>query len=330
MVGFTCPNIYLWAKSNSRNTTKVEIKRRRITRLCIKVAVFLARVAARLKGADTQTAKQRADQTKADILTGYFSNNYLPAVSRVAQQQAITESPETIWQFWDNPRGKTTPDIVKASLGSVHRFKGDFEHRVLNSKTMADYSDLPGYVLDKFNSGQIDHTHFSDLLRLNLLKNHGGIWLDATAYMTDAVPPHILDEDFFVFLTGKLTHYPYSFIQSCFIRAKKGAFLCDAWHAMGVDYWKTETKKLEYFQIHLMFKALVGKEPVAAKLFAAMPHITEDGCQQLVGDRLLGKFDADEWERIKKASFFQKTTYKVPDGVDTTGTYFSTLSNGKR
>src|SRR5690606_17769119 len=153
---------------------------------------------------------------------------------------------------------------------------------------------------------------------------------DATAYMTDVVPPYILDEDFFVFLTGELTHYPYSFIQSCFIRSKKGAFLCDAWYAMCVDYWKKETKKMEYFQIHLMFKALVGQDPTAEKLFAAMPRITEDGSQQLVGDKLLGQFDADEWERIKKASFFQKTTYKVPQGVDTTGTYFSALSNGEQ
>lgn len=296
----------------------------------MKLAVFLARIAARLKGDGVQKAKQRADQTKADILTDYFSRHYLPAVSRVAQRQVTADTPETIWQFWDNPAGRTTPDIVKASLESALRYKGDFKHRVLDRTTMADYSDLPGYVLDKFNKGQIDHTHFSDLLRLNLLKNHGGIWLDATAYMTDVVPPYILDEDFFVFLTGELTHYPYSFIQSCFIRSKKGAFLCDAWYAMCVDYWKKETKKMEYFQIHLMFKALVGQDPTAEKLFAAMPRITEDGSQQLVGDKLLGQFDADEWERIKKASFFQKTTYKVPQGVDTTGTYFSALSNGEQ
>src|SRR3546814_10790494 len=107
--------------------------------------------------------------------------------------------------------------------------KGNLEHKVLDGSILADYSDLPGYVLDKFKKGQIDHTHFSDLLRLNLLKNHGGIWLDATAYMTDFIPGYIHEQDFFVFLTGERTHFPYSFMQSCFIRSKKGEILCDAW-----------------------------------------------------------------------------------------------------
>jgi hypothetical protein len=60
-----------------------------------------------------------------------------------------------------------------------------------------------------------------------------------------------------------------------------------------------------------------------------MPQISEDGSQQLVGNNLLKRFDAEEWERIKRASFFQKTTYKVPQGIDYSGTYFSELSKGK-
>ena len=296
----------------------------------MKVAVLAARFVARLQGNSVVEAKQRGDHIKAKILTEYFGRQYLPIASCVTQRRPTVADQETIWQFWDNPEGQATPPIVSAAIESTRRFKGDFKHLVLNSATMTHYADLPGYVLDKFRKGQIDYTHFSDLLRLNLLKNHGGIWLDATAYMTDFIPYHIIDADFFVFLTGKLTHYPYSFMQSCFIRSKKGAFLCDAWYAMCVDYWKKESKKLEYFQIHLMFKTLVEQEPRASKLFEAMPHISEDGSQQLIGDRLLGNFDAAEWSRIKKASFFQKTTYKVPSGMDYSGTYFSALSNGQQ
>jgi len=164
---------------------------------------------------------------------------------------------------------------------------------------------------------------------LNLLKNHGGIWLDATGYMTDFVPKYILDEDFFVFLTGELTHFPYSYMQNCFIRAKKGSFLCEAWYQMCIEFWKNETETLDYFQHQLMFKALILNNSIAKDLFNKMPYVSEDGIQHLVGDNLLKKFDADEWERIKKASFFQKTTYKVPSGIDYSNTYFSKLSEEK-
>src|SRR5690606_13436167 len=131
------------------------------------------------------------------------------------------------------------------------------------------------------------------------------IWLDATVYMTDFVPTYILDEDFFVFLTGQLTHYPYSFMQNCFIRAKKGSYLCDAWYQLCIEYWKNETEAADYFQHQLMFKTLISYQSKANNLFKRMPQIPEDGSQQLVGENLLRKFDADEWERIRKASFFQ-------------------------
>jgi hypothetical protein len=302
---------------------------RKVNQLHIKTALFLTRLSGWLQSGDTKKKKSQGELLKGKILTDYFTRKYLSATENLEQKEITEETPETIWQFWDNLSGRTTPEIVKSSLERVDKFKGNFEHKVLNNSTLGDYSDLPGYVLDKFKKGQIDYAHFSDLLRLNLLKNHGGIWLDATAYMTDFVPDYILEEDFFVFLTGQLTHFPYSFMQNCFIRVKKSSFLCDAWYQMCIEYWKNESKISDYFQHQLMFKALVFNQSKAKILFSKMPQISEDGSQQLVGNNLLKRFDAEEWERIKRASFFQKTTYKVPQGIDYSGTYFSELSKGK-
>lgn len=299
---------------------------RNFIRFYTKTADFSTRFVGWLQSGDIKKNKPKGELLKAKILTDYFARKYLPATENLNQKEIIVETPKIIWQFWDNPVGKTTPGIVKASLESVEKFKGDFEHKILNNSTFENYSDLPGFVLDKFKKGQIDYTHFSDLLRLNLLKNHGGIWLDATGYMTNFVPEYILDEDFFVFLTDESSRFPYSFVQSCFIRAKKGSFLCEAWHEMSVEYWKTETKKLEYFQIHLMFRALVEQNPTAKDLFKKMPHCSESETHQLAR-KLLQQYDAIEWEKIKQASFFQKATYKVPKGIDySKDSYFSKLS----
>jgi len=301
---------------------------RKFIRFRIKIAVLAIRFVGWLQRGNIQKNKQNGDLVKAKVLTNYFAQRYMPVTKHLEQKEITVETPEILWQFWDNPVGKTMPEIVKSSLETSKKLKGDFEHKILNNSTFEHYTDLPGFVLDKFKKGQIDYTHFSDLLRLNLLKNHGGVWLDATGYMTDFVPQYILDEDFFVFLVGDLTPFPYAYMQSCFIRAKKGSFLCRAWHEMSVEYWRKETKKLEYFQVHLMLKALVEKNPTAKDLFSKMPHKSEDETHQLVGDNLLKTFDINEWERIKKASFFQKTTYKVPQGVDYSNTYFSKLSEG--
>jgi hypothetical protein len=261
-------------------------------------------------------------------LTNYFARKYIPRITNITQQLVTTENSETIWQFWDNPTGQKTPEIVKSSLESVRKFKGGFHHKILDNYTMGNYSDLPGYVIDRLKNGQMSYAHFADLLRLNLLKNHGGIWLDATAYMTGFIPQYIVSEDFFVFLTGERTQFPYSFMQNCFIRSKKGSLLCEAWYLMCVEFWKNETQTLDYFQHQLMFKALVFKHGAAKDLFNKMPHKSEDETHQLAGNNLLKKFDAVEWDKIKKTSFFQKTTFKIAGTAKHPDTYFSKLCEG--
>jgi hypothetical protein len=36
--------------------------------------------------------------------------------------------------------------------------------------------------------GKMTVTHFSDILRFNLLKNNGGLWLDATIFVNKPIP----------------------------------------------------------------------------------------------------------------------------------------------
>jgi hypothetical protein len=300
----------------------------KFVRFHIKVAILSTRFIGWLQSGSIKKNKPKSELVKAKILTDYFAKKYVPVIKNLQQSEATTETPETIWQFWENPVGKSTPEIVKSCLESTEKFKGNFEHKILNNSTLGSYTDLPNFVFDRLKNGQISYTHFSDLLRLNLLKNHGGIWLDATGYMTDFVPQYILDEDFFVFLTGRLTLFPYAFMQNCFIRNKKGGFLCEAWYEMCIEFWKNETKTLDYFQHQLMFRALIENDSIAKKLFTKMPLVSEDETHQL-SRKLLQKFDAKEWNNIKKASFFQKTTYKVANGVDYSNTYFSKLCEGE-
>jgi len=299
----------------------------KINVIIIRIAVLFVRFIGWLQSGDTKKNKPKSELLKARMLTRYFTRKYLPSVTCSTATQSTVVEKETIWQFWDNPVGKATPSIVTASIESVKRFKGDFDHKILDNSTIGNYSDLPGYVFDRLKNGRISYAHFADLLRLNLLKNHGGIWMDATLYMTNFVPKYIIDRDFFVFLTGKLTHFPYSFMQNFFIRAKKGSFLCEAWHQMCVEYWKKEFRVIDYFQHQLMFKSLILNHPIAQKLFDEMPHVCEDEVLQFV-DSLFMTFDASEWERIKKTSFLQKTTYKIPRSVSCQDTYFSRLSEG--
>ena len=50
----------------------------------------------------------------------------------------------------------------------------------ITEKNYKDYVNMPDYIIRKQQSGEIDLTHFSDILRMMLLARHGGIWMDST------------------------------------------------------------------------------------------------------------------------------------------------------
>jgi hypothetical protein len=271
---------------------------------------------------------------KGKIIANYFGRRYVGLLPHAAPPRTAAESPETIWQFWDNPPGRATPAIVGSCVAAAEKWRGPFLHKMLDMNSAADYSDLPGFVYDHLKNGRMIWAHFADLLRLNLLKNHGGIWTDATNFMTAPVPEYVEKADFFVFLTDRITHFPYSFMQNFFIRAKKGSYLNDTWLALCLEYWKSERKDIDYFQHQLMFKAMAARDGAAKMLFAEMPHVSEDETLQFVATDQFGPFDAAQWNRIRKTSFFQKLTYKsgrhtIADSAGYPGSFFDKICKGE-
>ena len=280
----------------------------KFSRFVVRTHVFIAVLFQRTIGRALSLGKKNTN-IKSKIIPAFFARTYVPRIKGLRTDAVETENPETIWSFWD---GTNVPDIVRACVKSIEKNAKPFVHKMLDFKTIGDYSNLPGYIHDRVRGGTMSLIHFSDVLRLNLLLNHGGVWMDATDFMTAPIPGFITDADFFVFLTDKKTYFSYSFMQNCFIRAKKNAFLLRAWHDLCLHYWKDEDKKIiDYFAHQLMFKAMIENDPAARAEFAKMPHATEDETLQFVGAKLFDRFDPDEWEKIRNGSFFQKVTYKV-------------------
>ena len=47
--------------------------------------------------------------------------------------------------------------------------------------------------------GTISNTHFSDLIRLNLLNQYGGTWIDSTCLQTEKIPDYIKNSNLFLY-----------------------------------------------------------------------------------------------------------------------------------
>lgn len=203
----------------------------------------------------------------------------------------------------------SAPDVVKACWRSV-RWNCQQELVILDSESLFQWISLPDYVVDKWRCGRMRAAHFADICRLELLYRYGGVWLDATDYVPAPLPEWLWKCDFFVYMSGTTLKGWYSYVQNCFIRARKGDFLVGAWRDMLLEYWKHEDSVVDYFVHQLLFRKLLECNPEAAKRFETMPKIEQDSTHTVWFGRGNDAFDAGVWDSLTSVAMFQKTEYK--------------------
>lgn len=230
----------------------------------------------------------------------------------------------TVWIFWwqgiDN-----APDVVKVCYESVKRHHGsDWKIVLLTEQNYKDYVTFPTHIIDKFQSGAITITHFSDLLRLELLINHGGLWLDATVYCSgNNIPKSIIESDLFAYMAqkpgadGKATT-----MSSWLMYAKSNSKILMGTRQLLYEYWTKNTSMTDYFLLHQFFSIVCDRYSDDANRIPpfcnSVPHIL-----QL---HLFDRYDEVYWEDLKKMTCFHKLTYKLDkNAIAKQGTYYTKL-----
>lgn len=112
-----------------------------------------------------------------DQLSIWKSKNYTPS------ENNITKLPKIIWSFWDS---EVLPETIKLCFNSWQKLHPDYEIRILNNNTIKDY--IPDFP--ELNKDIIPPLK-CDLIRLYLLKNQGGIYLDAGVFLNDSLDKYI-------------------------------------------------------------------------------------------------------------------------------------------
>ena len=87
--------------------------------------------------------------------------------------------PKKIWMYWDNP---DVPKIVAKCIRRIKQFNPRDEVVLLTKKTYKGYVTIPEELYGNPNFTNI----FSDLVRLWILTEHGGIWVDASTIVNES------------------------------------------------------------------------------------------------------------------------------------------------
>lgn len=214
-----------------------------------------------------------------------------------------------IWQLWLQGE-EQAPQIVKNCMESVKHFCDDRRIIVLNKDNLTKYIYLPSYIIDKYESGIISHTHFSDIVRVVLLCEYGGTWIDSTVLLTDRIPRDILDSSLFMFSSPKEDRYHDThLISSWFIHSSKQNNLLINLKNSLFAYWEKEERLIDYFLIHLMFKSILESSDDMMYEWRNLYHLSNYP-PHILQMKFGNKFNHIEYAKVKEKSKIHKLNYK--------------------
>lgn len=102
-----------------------------------------------------------------------------------------------IWVCWWQGEEKMPP-LIKGCYNRLLDMKpADRDVIFISEDNFRNYADIPEFVLQKLHRGKLSITQFSDILRFCLLLKHGGLWIDATTWVTSPMKPEIFKGSFY-------------------------------------------------------------------------------------------------------------------------------------
>lgn len=226
------------------------------------------------------------------------------------QTPAPRQRSNKVWVCWLQGM-ENAPELVRRCYRSLQENLPDRELILLTEDNYRQYVSFPAHIQQKIDSGVITRTHFSDLLRLELLINHGGTWVDATVFCSGKnIPPYMLDSDLFVFqvlkpgLDGHCTCLSSWFMTAC----TNHPILLLTRHLL-YQYWSKHKSMVDYFLLHDFFQLALEAYPEewaqVVPFCNSTPHIL------LL--RLFENYEPTTYKAICDQTPFHKLSYKFDD-----------------
>jgi len=129
---------------------------------------------------------------KHSVIKKYLIKNYSKLIYSFKEKQNNAEKdfPDnyTVWSIWWQGEDQM-PVIVKVCFETLKKYSNGHKVNLITKNNFQHFVDLPDYILKDVKNGRISITHLSDVLRICLLYEYGGLWLDSTVLLTAPLQP---------------------------------------------------------------------------------------------------------------------------------------------
>jgi hypothetical protein len=227
--------------------------------------------------------------------------------------------PDKIWICWLQGI-ENAPHIVKRCYESAQRHNGGREIIVITEKNIREFVDFPNYIWKKYHKKRIPNAQFSDLLRISLLAQYGGIWMDATCFLTDEIPDYVTNAPVFCFKSflsashGKASNW--------FIAAQSNNPIICQTRDMLFEYWRKESFLKHYFIFHLCFAIVVDANDENRRMWKNVP-VFPNYNPQILAQELFEPYNEERFNQIRNFAFIHKLSFKFPqENFERKGTFY--------
>ncbi len=139
--------------------------------------------------------------------------------------------PKIIYSFWMQGR-ENAPEIIRINFDRWERLNPDYKVIILDKDSSRPY--LEGFSFDVYT---LTPQTISDILRLRLLAQTGGVWADAGMYpsvpLSHWLEHRMIEHSFFAFSGGRKDNH----LSSSFLVARTDCNIIKKWHALMMRYW---------------------------------------------------------------------------------------------
>lgn len=271
---------------------------------------------------------------KHEVMLDYFKKTFEDFFDKYDFDRPLPENDlsirDCIWVCWWQGLD-SAPELVKKCIESIQKNAGNHEVIIITEDNYKEYVNIPKWVEDKKNAGIISLTNYSDLLRLSLLAEHGGMWLDATFFCAKPT----IDEYFsFPLWSIKRPDYLHCSVASGYFAGY--SLQCNVeqrWMFATIRdfflyYWKNNDMLIDYLIVDYMIVLAQQKDSRISNAFKSIVP-NNPCCDELY--KVLGEpFDEEVWKKLKKDTSLFKLTWKqeFPKKKDGQDTFYAKLLDG--
>ena len=265
------------------------------------------------------------EQKYSDIIGAYTSAHAEPKAS----------GERRIWVFWGQGED-SMPELIRACYKQLVALNGDAVTLVTN-QNVHEFLDIPAAIYEKVERGAISWAHFSDIIRTSLLARYGGLWLDATVWITRQFPFEEFGEMPFYSANGKVavssravrfwTSFQWNWSGWCLYASNKNEVLFSFVSEMLINLAQREKYLLDYVLVDYCIYYACRKLPGVGDAMSEC-NKTEFRYRNRLAELMNRPYNEQEYEQLTATDYVFKLSFRAgwqPATADGATTYYGKL-----